>query len=110
MLESVVEARLKKLIKRGWVVLKFRTPGYNGVMDRLLVRPAYAPGPPVFVEIKRPGKEERPLQAGVRDNWRARGVDVRDMCDTIEKVDALIGRLLNESESARYKHVGPGFY
>lgn len=97
MLEAVVEARLKRLEDRGWKVLKLRTPGYNGPMDRLLLRPTYAPGPPVFVEIKRPGKEERPLQAGVRDNWRARGVDVRDMCDTIEKVDALIGRLLNET-------------
>ncbi len=97
MLEAVVERRLQKLRDHGFDVYKLKTPGKAGVMDRLILRPVYAPGPPVFVELKRPGKEERALQAALRDKWRARGVDVRDMCDTVGKVDDLIQTLLRET-------------
>lgn len=94
MLEAIVEGRLKRLETYGFKVMKLRTPGVSGVMDRMIVWPKYCPKPPTFVEIKRPGKEERLLQAKVRDDWRARGCDVRDMCDTLEKVDALINEMV----------------
>lgn len=97
MLEATVEAKLKKLEGFGFAVLKLRTPGYNGTKDRLILQPKWSPAPPSLVEIKRPGKEERALQAAVRDDWRARGCDVRDMCDTIEKVQWLCDRLLIEA-------------
>lgn len=101
MLESVVEQRLKRLERHGFKVLKFRTPGYSGVMDRMILWPKYAPRPPTLVEIKRPGKEPRLLQAAVADDWRARGVDVREYCDTVEKVDALCNTLVAELERYR---------
>lgn len=97
MLESAVESKLKWLEGFGFEVLKFKTPGYNGTKDRLILWPTWSPAPPVMVEIKRPGKSERPLQAAVRDNWRKRGCDVRDMCDTIEKVQMLCDILLIEA-------------
>lgn len=97
MLESVVEARLKRLEQRGFKVLKLRTPGYNGTPDRLILWPKYAPRPPVIVEIKAPGKKPRSLQLYVAQDWKDRGCDVRDPCDTIEKVDALIAALIEET-------------
>lgn len=99
MLEHAVEQRLKRLEDHGFLVLKLRTPGYNGTMDRLILRPKYAPGPPLVVEIKRPGKEPRLLQQKVAENWRERGVDVREYCDTYEKVDVLIATLLYEARA-----------
>lgn len=119
MLESKVEARLKRLEDHGFKVLKLKTPGVSGVPDRMILRPKYAPGPPVFVELKRPGKEERPLQAAVRDDWRDRGVVVADRCSTYEQVDLLIGHLINIAEERNRpvpdslrarEHKGPDSY
>lgn len=98
MLEAQVERRLQKLKDHGFDVFKLRTPGNNGVMDRMILWPTYAPAPPVFVELKRPGKEERLLQATRRENWRNRGCDVRDMCSTLEEVDALVARLIDTAK------------
>lgn len=97
MLEAQVERALKVLEGYGFEALKLKTPGYNGTKDRLLLWPKWSPAPPVFVEIKQPGKFERALQEAVRDDWRARGCDVRDMCDTLEKVHALCGTLVIEA-------------
>jgi hypothetical protein len=99
MLEAVVEARLKRLEGYGFEVLKLRTPGYNGTKDRLILAPVWSPSPkgPAFVEIKRPGKSERALQEAVRDDWRKRGCDVRDMCSTLDEVEILCDTLLMEA-------------
>jgi hypothetical protein len=96
MLETIVEQRLKRLEKYGFLVLKLKTPGYNGTMDRLILRPKYSPGAPWVLEVKQPGKSERALQEAVRDDWRLRGVLVLDVCDTVQKVDALVDTLVNE--------------
>ena len=119
MLESVVEGHLKQLEGFGFQVLKLRTPGYNGTKDRLILAPKWSPSPkgPIMVETKAPGKHERALQVAVRDDWRARGCDVRDMCDTIEKVRDLCNTLLIEAvdrlpttEAAKLpRHVIVGF-
>lgn len=98
MLEVMVEKRLKtRLEKFGFKVLKLTTPGSAGTPDRLILMPAWSPGPPAAVELKRPFKHERPLQKQVRDDWRRRGVDVRDMCDDYDKVDALTDQLFKEA-------------
>ena len=116
MLEKVVEKALKRLETYGFKVLKLRTPGVNGVMDRMILAPLWSPTAPVFVEIKRPGKAERALQAAMRDDWRARGCTVADACDTIEDVEALCARLLIDAVlrvplSQRYRlpeHINEG--
>lgn len=98
MLEAVVEGKLKKLEAFGFKSLKLRTPGYNGTKDRLILWPKWSPGKgPVMVECKAPGKHERALQAAVRDDWRTRGCDVREMVDTPAKVDALCEALVIEA-------------
>lgn len=97
MLESKVEARLKRLENYGFKVLKLRTPGTSGVMDRMILMPKYSPGHPGFVELKAPSKNERPLQEAVRNDWRARGVRVLNMCDTIDRVDLLVEELMHEA-------------
>jgi hypothetical protein len=96
--EAVVEDALKRLERHGFKVLKLRTPGYNGPMDRMILWPKYAPRPPTFVELKRPGEEPRPLQVAVANDWRARGLDVRGYCDTVEKVHALVQKLVEETK------------
>jgi hypothetical protein len=97
-LEARVEAELKVLERTGFKCLKLRTPGTSGVPDRMILWPKWSPAPSVYVELKQPGKSERGLQAWIRDDWRARGCDVRDMCDTIEKVRHLCRTLLWEAE------------
>lgn len=101
MKEHVVEARLKRLERYGFRVLKLQTPGHNGVMDRMIIWPKYAPRPPSFVECKRPGEEPRPLQVFVAEDWKARGIDVRPFVDTVEKADALVERMIEETKWIR---------
>lgn len=87
MKESVVELFLKeRLESNGFKVLKLVTPGHSGTMDRLILRPVWSPGAPFFVECKRPKEKERLLQEKVRDEWRKRGCQVLDVCDTKDRV------------------------
>lgn len=96
MLEREVEQRFKWLEGFGFAVLKFYT-SHSGTMDRLILAPKWSPAPPTAVELKRPGKTERLLQEKLAEDWKARGVDVRPMCDTIEKVQELCLILLREA-------------
>lgn len=96
LLEAVIESRLKrKLEAKGFKVLKLTTPGETGTPDRMILRPSWSPGPPWFIELKRPKKAERLLQSVIRDQWRKRGVLVLDMVNTQEQVDALVIQLFN---------------
>lgn len=96
MLERDVESRFKWLEGFGFAVLKFYT-SHSGTMDRLILFPKWSPAPPVAVELKRPGKHERLLQEKLAQDWIARGVDVRPMCDTVEKVHDLCIALVREA-------------
>lgn len=98
MLEAEVEHKLKRLKQKGFKVLKLVTPGTAGTKDRIILAPLWSPAPPAFVEVKRPGFSERALQEGVRDDWRARGCDVRDCVSTPGEVAALCTQLLWEAE------------
>ena len=60
MREKDIEQKLVKAIKQiGGMCLKFTSPGFDGVPDRLVLLPL---GRMAFVELKAPGKEPRPLQ------------------------------------------------
>lgn len=97
MKEAPVEERLRtRLEGRGFRVLKLVTPGHAGSMDRLILRPLWSPGAPYFCECKRPGKKERRLQELVRDEWRARGCIVLDVCDTYERVEKIHDALMRQ--------------
>lgn len=60
MREKTIEAKLVKNVRSmGGLALKFSSPGFDGVPDRLLLLPG---GRIAFVELKAPGKMLRPLQ------------------------------------------------
>ena len=102
MLEGKVEDRLKTRLERyGFKVLKLVTPGNSGTKDRLILRPKWSPGAPYFVECKRPGKTERRLQELVRDEWRARGCLVLDVCDSFNRVERIAYDLMTICQNER---------
>lgn len=92
--DKVERALVDGLEPYGFKVYKLTTPGRSGVMDRMILWPKWSPAPPSFVELKRPGKEPRALQAAVADDWLCRGADVREYCDTHKKVYELCDTLL----------------
>lgn len=58
--EKIIERKLIKAAKNmGGLALKFISPGYDGVPDRIVLFPG---GRIAFVEVKSPGKTLRPLQ------------------------------------------------
>lgn len=88
MLEKNIEKRLIQPIKQlGGLCLKFVSPGYTGVPDRLILLPG---GRVVFVETKQSGKKERPRQVLVHGVLRNLGFTVYSTIDSPEKVDRII--------------------
>ena len=60
MREKTVESKLSSAVKaRGGLAVKFTSPGFNGMPDRLVMFPGGKIG---FVEVKAPGETPRPLQ------------------------------------------------
>ena len=60
MREKEVEQKLVKAVKlAGGFCLKFTSPGFDGVPDRLVLLPR---GRIAFIELKAPGKKPRALQ------------------------------------------------
>ena len=60
MRESTIEKHLVKAVRKsGGLALKFVSPGWAGVPDRLILMPG---GKLAFVEMKAPGHTLRPLQ------------------------------------------------
>lgn len=60
MLEKQIEHKLlMETRKRGALCLKFISPGWNGVPDRIVLLPGGKMG---FVEVKKPGENPRTLQ------------------------------------------------
>jgi hypothetical protein len=60
MLEKQIEHKLlTETRKRDGLCLKFISPGWNGVPDRIVLLPGGKMG---FVEVKKPGKNPRTLQ------------------------------------------------
>ena len=91
--ESVVERKLTTEVKkRGGLAVKFVSPGFDGVPDRLVLFPG---GKVAFVELKAPGKKMRPLQ--VRRAGQLRMLGFRVYC--IDRTD-MIGGVLDEIQTA----------
>lgn len=88
MLERDIEKKLIRPVKDlGGLCLKFETPGFTGVPDRVIL----LPGPYIlFVETKQPGKKERARQLYVHGLLRAMGFTVYSTIDSPAKVAAII--------------------
>lgn len=88
MSEKEIEKKLKKKVEAlGCMCLKFESPGYTGVPDRMILIPG---GEVIFVELKAPGKKERPRQDYVQEQMRKRGFMVINTVDSIEKVERVV--------------------
>lgn len=60
MREKEIEKKLTlEAKKRGGLAVKFVSPGFDGMPDRILLMPE---GKMAFVEVKAPGKRPRPIQ------------------------------------------------
>ena len=67
------QALVKAVRKRGGIALKFVSPAFDGMPDRLLLMPGGNIG---FVEVKAPGKKPRPLQVSRHGLLRRLGFKV----------------------------------
>ena len=74
MLEKNIEQKLAQATrKRGGLCLKFVSPGYAGVPERLTILPG---GHVAFIELKAPGQKPRPLQKHRHQQLRKLGMTV----------------------------------
>ena len=93
MREKVIEQWLIKAVRQsGGLALKFISPGFNGVPDRLLL---FMGGKMAFCEVKAPGQKPRPLQVHRMEQLRALGFRVY-VVDSIEQ----IGEMMCEIQSS----------
>lgn len=85
MAEKDIERKLKKRVEAlGCLCLKFESPGFTGVPDRMVLMPG---GEMFFVETKAPGKKERPRQTYVQDQLRKLGFIVISSVDGEEGIN-----------------------
>ena len=90
MTERNIEALLKRRIEQeipGAKCLKFVSPGYAGVPDRLILIPG---GLAVFAELKRPGETPRQRQLFIQSQFRKMGFQVCGCVDSPEKVQEVV--------------------
>ncbi len=91
MLEKSVEQKLTKAVKdKGGLALKFVSPNFNGVPDRLVLMPF---GKMAFIELKAPKKKMRALQIKRKRQLESLGFsvycvdDVRMIGDVIDEIN-----------------------
>lgn len=89
MRERVIEQKFTVAVKNaGGVAVKFLSPGFDGMPDRLALLPG---GRLAFVEVKAPGKKPRPLQLARHRLLRRLGFRVYVLDD-----EKQIGGMLDE--------------
>ena len=87
MKESVIEARLVRLVKqRGGLCYKFVSPNNPGVPDRIVITPD---GRTIYVELKTPVGRLAKVQKWQHQELRKRNADVRTLWSK-EDVDAFV--------------------
>lgn len=93
MLEKTLEHKFVTEVKRvGGLALKFVSPGFDGVPDRLVLLPGGRLG---FVEVKAPGKRPHPLQLARHRLLRRLGFKVYVLDD-----ERQIGGIIRDIRSA----------
>jgi Holliday junction resolvase len=72
-LESSIEAEIREYaLRRGWMVMKFVSPGQTGVPDRLFIRR----GIHIFIEVKKLGEMPTEKQFSKHREMRDHGAIV----------------------------------
>ena len=91
--EKFIEQKLIKAVKeRGGLCLKFVSPGFDGVPDRLVLLPK---GRMAFIELKAPGKKPRALQKRRMKQLSVLGFQ----CYVVDSID-VIGGVIDEIQSS----------
>lgn len=91
MIEKEIERKLKETVrKKGGIALKFTSPGFDGMPDRLLLFPN---GRVAFVELKAPDKKPRTLQLSRHRLLRKLGFKVF-VIDSKEQIGGVIDEIL----------------
>lgn len=86
MREAIIENRLKKFIEsKNGKCLKFVSPGFTGVPDRICLLPG---GKIIFVEVKAPGKRARPIQVKIHRILKDLGFQVL-VIDSEEQINEI---------------------
>lgn len=87
MLEKQIENKLTRSVKKaGGIALKFVSPGFAGIPDRIVLLPD---GMCAFVELKAPGKHTRPLQTVRHRMLQKLGFKVY-VIDSTEQIEGVI--------------------
>ena len=87
MREQEIELQLVRAVKKkGGRAVKFMSPGFDGMPDRLLLLPCGKCG---FVEVKAPGKKPRALQLVRHEMLKAWGFKVY-VLDAKEQIEEII--------------------
>ena len=92
MLEKTIEKKLHdkvKALKCGALCLKFSSPGFSGVPDRMILLPG---AKVIFAETKKPGEKERKRQEYVQGLFKNLGFEVYSTVDNPEYVNKIIER------------------
>ena len=92
MREKTIEQKFVAAVNAvGGLALKFTSPGFDGVPDRLALLPG---GKMAFVEVKAPGEKPRPLQLARHRLLRRLGFRVYVLDD-----ESQIGGIIDEIQS-----------
>ena len=92
MREKTIEQKFREAVKAaGGLAVKFTSPGFDGVPDRLALLPD---GKMAFVEVKAPGEKPRPLQLSRHRLLRRLGFKVYVLDD-----ESQIGGIIDEIQS-----------
>ena len=87
MREKQIENKLASEVKKaGGIALKFVSPSFNGMPDRLVLLPD---GHIAFVELKAPGKKPRLLQLARHRLLRSLGFRVY-VIDSVEQIGGML--------------------
>lgn len=93
MREKSIEQKFRATVKAaGGLAVKFTSPGFDGVPDRLALLPG---GRMAFVEVKAKGEKPRPLQLARHRLLRRLGFKVYVLDD-----ESQIGGIIDEIQSA----------
>lgn len=90
MREKNIESKLCKAVKkRGGLCLKFVSPAFNGVPDRIVL---LSGGRIAFVEVKAPGETLRPIQR--KRKWQLERLGCKVFClDSEKKVEEVVNAI-----------------
>lgn len=87
MREKQIEQKLVQAVKKkGGLCLKFVSPNFDGMPDRLILLPG---GKIAFAELKAPGKKPRPLQLARHKTLMNLGFCVY-IIDSVEQIGAIL--------------------